>query len=100
MAKEKLLFDKTELVCGQMMGNRGTVVNVKYSDIIHISFLKTEEKGFLKKVPSERIEIKLKNGSFITYNKKEEEKFWDKYKAGLVKFAQDNRLTLEDHTQE
>ena len=100
MAKEKLLFDKTELVCGQVMGRASFVVNVKYNDIIHISFLKTEEKGLFKTVPSERIEIKLKSGQIVFYNKKDEEKFWDKYKAGLVKFAHDNRLTLEDHTQD
>ena len=69
MAKEKLLFDKTELVCGILMGNSATVVNVKYSDILSIKFIPTEEKGFLRKVPSEMIEIKCKNNS-IYYNKK------------------------------
>ena len=100
MAKEKLLFDKTELVCGILMGNNATVVNVKYSDIIHIKFLPTEEKSFLKTVPSEMIEIKLKNQSMpIVYKMKDEKKYWDKYKAGLVKFAHDNRITLEDLTK-
>lgn len=98
MAKEKLLFDKTELVCGILMGNSATVVNVKYSDIICIKFLPIEEKGFLKKVPSEMIEIKCKTNS-IYYTMKNEKKYWDKYKAGLVKFAKDNRITLEDHTK-
>ena len=46
MAKEKLLFDKTELVCGILMGNSATVVNVKNSDILCIKFIPTEEKGF------------------------------------------------------
>lgn len=98
MAKEKLLFDKTELVCGILMGNMATVVNVKYSDIICIKFLPFEEKGFLKKVPSEMIEIKCKTNS-IYYTKKAEKKYWDKYKDGLRKFARDNRITLEDLTQ-
>ena len=98
MAKEKLLFDKTELVCGILMGNSATVVNVKYSDILSIKFIPTEEKGFLRKVPSEMFEIKCKNNS-IYYNKKDEKPFWDKYKAGLVKFAKDNRITLEDLTK-
>lgn len=101
MAKEKLLFDKTELVCGILMGNSATVVNVKYSDIIHIKFMPIEEKGFLKMIPSEMIEIKCKNRAFpIVYTMKNEKKYWDKYKAGLVKFAHDNRITLEDLTKQ
>ena len=46
MAKEKLLFDKTELVCGILMGNSATVVNVKYSDIIYIKFIKRIKSHF------------------------------------------------------
>jgi len=100
MAKEKLLFDKTELVCGIMMGKSATVVNVKYSDIISIKFSPIQEKGFLKSVPSEMIEIKCKNRPFpIVYTQKAEKPYWDKYKAGLVKFAKDNRITLEDLTK-
>ena len=100
MAKEKLLFDKTELVCGIVMGSAATVVNVKYSDIIYIKFTPFEEKSLFRKVPSEMIEIKTKNQPFpIVYTMQKEKKYWERYKSGLEKFAKDNRITLEDLTR-
>ncbi len=100
MAKEKLLFDKTELVCGILMGNSATVVNVKSSDIIYIKFSPMEEKSLFRRVPSEMIEIKCKNQPFpIVYTKMKEKPYWEKYKSGLEKFARDNRITLEDNTK-
>ncbi len=99
MAKEKILFDKTELVCGVVFGTSASVINLKYSDIINIKFIPTPEKKLFKTVMSERIEIKCKNQQFpIVYLKSQEKKYWDKYKAGLIKFAKDNRITLEDET--
>ncbi len=99
MAKEKILFDKTELVCGIVFGSSASVVNLKYSDIISIKFIPTPEKKLFKTVMSERIEIKCKNQAYpIVYLKSQEKKFWENYKDGLRKFAKDNRITLEDET--
>ncbi|MBR5115365.1 MAG: hypothetical protein IK101_08765 [Oscillospiraceae bacterium] len=97
MAKEHLLFDKTELMAVVKMGNNYAMRNLKYSDIISISLKPCEKKGIFKSSPSECIELKLKNSNMpLVYFKHEEEKFWDGYKEKIVKFAKDNRITLVD----
>ena len=97
MAKEHLLFDKTELMAVVKMGNNYAMRNLKYSDFISISFKPCEKKGLFKSSPSECIELKLKNSNMpLVYFKHEEVKFWDGYKAGLTKFAKENRITLVD----
>lgn len=97
MAKEHLLFDKTELMAVVRMGNRFSIINLKYSDILSITFKPCEEKGLLKSKPSECIELKVKNRNQpLTYFMHEEKNFWDGYKTNLRKFAKDNRITFVD----
>lgn len=97
MAKEHLLFDKTELMAVVRMGNNFAVKNLKYSDILSIAFKPCEKKGLFKSTPSECIELKVKNQNQpIYYYKHEEGKFWDGYIAGLKTFAKNNRITLSD----
>ena len=97
MAKEHLLFDKTELMAVVKMGNNYAMRNLKYSDFISITLKPCEKKGLFKSSPSECIELKLKNSNMpLVYFKHEEEKFCDGYKEKIVKFAKDNRITLND----
>ena len=100
MAKEHILFDKTEIMAAVFFGNSAQLVNLKYSDIISISIKPFQEKAMFGKKPSEIIEIKCKGQNFpITYTKLKEKKFWEGYKANLKKFAKDNRITFNDETQ-
>lgn len=97
MAKEHILFDKTELMAVVHAGNNFRIINLKYSDILTITFKPCEKKGLFKSTPSEAIELKVKNQDRpLVYYKYEESKFWDGYKSGLTKFAKDNRITLVD----
>ncbi len=97
MAKEHLLFDKTEIMAVVRFGNNYAMKNLKYSDILEITFKPCEKKGLFKSTPSECIELKVKNQNQpITYFKYDEGKFWDGYIAGLKTFAKNNRITLVD----
>lgn len=92
MAKEHIIFDKTELVVAILGGKEAHMENVKYSDIINITF-KPGTKGLFGS--GEIIEIKTRK-QVITFEEKKEKKFWEGYKAGLRKFAKDNRITLHE----
>lgn len=97
MAKEHLLFDKTELNAVVRYGNTFAMRNLKYSDIQSISLKPCSEKGLFGSKPSEMIELKVIREAFpIVYYKGKEKQFWDSYKAGLRKFAKANRITLDD----
>ncbi len=92
MAKEHIIFDKTEIIVAVLNNGPAHLENIKYSDIINITFKKADKKPLFG-AALEEIVIKTKKQS-ITIDQKKEKKFWDSYKAGLEKFCSDNRLTL------
>ena len=99
MAKEHILFDKTELMAMAYMGNIAQMVNLKYNNITGISIKPIMEKSGFSKKPSEIIEIKVNNMPVpLTYTMLKEKQFWDSYKTNLKKFAKNNRITLIDET--
>lgn len=95
MAKEHIIFDKTELVVAILGGPEARMENVKYSDVINVTFRSGGTGLFAK---GEAIEIKTKRTP-IVFEQKKEKKFWDGYKDGLRKFCKDNRITLNDETK-
>jgi hypothetical protein len=104
VAKEHLLFDKTEIVAMVMVKNeraqkRAQMVNLKYDKIVSISIKPHEEKTLFGKKPSELIEIVVSGRSEpIVYTKLKEIKFWEGYKQGLEIFARENRISFTDET--
>lgn len=104
MAKEHLLFDKTEimamvLVEGERAQKTAKMVDLKYNKIVSISIRPFEEKVMFGTKPSEIIEIVVSGSSEpIVFTKMKEKKFWEGYKAGLRRFAKDNRITFNDET--
>jgi hypothetical protein len=94
MAKEHIIFDKTEIIVAVVGDKNAHLENIKYSDIINVTFKLADKKPLFGEKP-ELIVIKTKRNS-ITLNQKQEKKFWDGYKAGLEKFCADNRLTLHN----
>ncbi len=98
MAKEHIIFDKTEIIVAVLNAGPPHLENIKYSDIINITFKHADKKSLLGG-QSEEIVIKTKKNS-ITLEQKKEKKFWDGYKSGLEKFCTDNRLTLYNNLQD
>ena len=92
MAKEHLLMDKTEFRVAILNDGPPRMEDVKYSDIINITFRKAEKKSLFGGAQEEII-IKTKKQS-ITLDQKQEKKFWDGYKKSLEEFCKNNRLTL------
>ena len=97
MAKEHIIFDKTEIIVAVLNDGPAHLENIKYSDIINITF-KTAEKKPLFGARPEEIIIKTKKNS-ITFIQNKEKKFWEEYKTGLRKFCSDNRITLYDQLE-
>ena len=97
MAKEHIIFDKTEIIVAVLNDGPAHLENIKYSDIINITFKSAEKKPLFGSLPEE-IVIKTKKNS-ITIDQKKEKKFWEGYKAGLRKFCSDNRITLYDQLE-
>lgn len=99
MAKEHLLFDKTEITAAVLSSNPPHVANLQASKISSIAIKPFDEKAAFGKKPSEKIEIFVRgNAEPIVYTKLKEKAFWDVYKANLKKFAKDNRITFTDET--
>lgn len=104
MSKERLLFDKTEIVAMVMVENeraekRAQMLNLKYNKIVSITIKPHEEKTLFGKKPSELIEIVVSGRNEpIVYTKLKEKKYWEGYKEGLRKFARENRLSFTDET--
>lgn len=97
MAKEHIIFDKTEIIVAVLNNGPAHLENIKYSDIINITFKAAEKKPLFGARPEE-IVIKTKKNS-ITVEQKKEKKFWDGYKTQLRKFCTDNRITLYDQLE-
>lgn len=98
MAKEHMIFDKTEFIVAVLNDGPAHLENIKYSDIINVTFKKAEKKPLFGAAP-ELIIIKTKQKS-ITIDQSKEKKFWDGYKKGMEKFCKDNRLTLYNELAE
>lgn len=100
MAKEHLLFDKTEIVVRVAMGNNVGMMNLQYGDITSISIAPCEQKKLLGSKPSEKISIVAKKLSEpIALFMHEEKNYWDEYKAGIEKFAKDNRISFHNELE-
>lgn len=100
MAKEHILFDKTEIVVRVSMGNNVSMMNLQYSDITSISIAPCEQKKLFGSKPSEKISIVAKKlSSPIELYMHEEKDFWDGYKLGIAKFAKDNRISFHNELE-
>lgn len=92
MAKEHIIFDKTEIIVAVLNEGQPHLENIKYSDIINVTFKLSDKKPLFGARP-ELIVIKTKKNT-VTVDQTKEKKFWAGYKAGMEKFCSDNRITL------
>ncbi|NMA38499.1 MAG: hypothetical protein GX942_09390 [Papillibacter sp.] len=97
-SKERIFIDKTEIVCGLLMGTTATRVSIKASDIIEVSFSAMEVKKLLGKQKKEMLTIKVKSQQFpyVITKEKMDEKYWESYKTGMKTFCKNNRITFND----
>lgn len=101
MARQQIMFDKTEIVAGFPAGKRYQVLNLSYDDIQRIQFDPAEERKLFKKVPSEKITIITgKHAQPIVYGKLKHAQFWDMYKQKLQEFAERNHITFVSNLSE
>jgi hypothetical protein len=93
---DPISIDKTELILFAPIGNGMETINVTYDKIQRIEFRKCEETKVFKKVPSEQIVITLRGreNPVVFFKSKVGEGQFDGYKAGLAKFAKDNRVSF------
>ncbi len=104
MAKRKIEFDTTEVVLATVFKNETgketpKILNLSYDQFMKISFVPCEERKLFKSVPSEKIVLKVKKyAQPIEYSMMKNKEFYQSYKEGFRKFAQDNRIDLIDET--
>jgi hypothetical protein len=93
---DPISIDKTELILFAPAGNGMETINVAYDRIQRIEFRKCEETKVFKKIPSEQIVITLRGREtpIVFSRSKVGEGQFDSYKAGLSKFAKDNRVSF------
>ena len=97
MPIRRVFFDKTEVVCGFLAGKRYRTVNLSYDDIQRIQFSSIFERSFFRKIPSEQISVVTgKAPTPIVYKKSENKSYWDEYKRGFTKFAEQNSITFDN----
>ena len=100
MAQRRINFDKTEIVAGFLAGKRFKVLNLAYSDIQRIQFDACMERRLLSRKPSEKITIVTgKSETPIVYSMLENRRFWEEYKAGFEKFADNNHITFKNNLE-
>jgi hypothetical protein len=97
-SKERIFIDKTEIVCGMLMGTMATRVNIKASDMLEVTFSAMEVKKLLGKEIKEMLTIKVKNQQFpyVITKEKMDEKYWESYKTGMKTFCKNNRINFND----
>ena len=97
--KANVLFDKTEIII-QMSAKQAMSIPIRAEDVVSISFHPFQEKKLFKTIESEVILIKPKkfpmpmviSKLMIETNKKASS--WDSIKAGMEKFAKDNKISM------
>lgn len=92
----KLTCDKTEInaVYSNPKGDLARI-SLTYDKIVSISFDKCEERKLFKKLPSEKITLRVRGlGEPIEYYKLREGEYFESYKRDFEKFARDNRITF------
>ena len=95
--KERILFDKTEIVAVVVNGKSVQVLNLTYDKIVSIQFDKAVARGLFGSKPSEKITITVRGREApVVYLKHKEGDFFEGYKAGLAKFAKDNKISFHD----
>ncbi|MBE7041994.1 MAG: hypothetical protein E7399_00665 [Ruminococcaceae bacterium] len=105
MAKKKIEFDSTEVVLATVFKNdlgkeTPKILNLPYDQFLKISFEPCEERKLFKNIPSEKIVLKLKKyAQPVEYTMMKNKEFYQEYKEGFRKFAQDNRIDLIDETK-
>lgn len=102
MAKRRIYFDKSEVVLIVPGKNKTSNYNVTSNMMNRIKFDKCKEFafGFIPK-SSEKITIVASNlPGEVVYTKGENKAFFDTYKEEFRQFAKENRIPLEDKTQE
>ena len=98
MSKERLLFDKTEIVAGYFSGKKFSFANLTNENITSVT-IEPCKVGLFKNKPGERIVII--SGMIpqpIIYYRHTEKKYFDGYVEGLEKFCKDNRVTFYKKT--
>ena len=94
MPKERLLFDKTEIVAGYVSGKKFVVANLTNENITSVT-IEPCKVGLFRNKPGERIIIVSgKIGVPITYYRHDEKKYFDGYVRDLEKFCKDNNVTF------
>ena len=97
--KEKVTFDKTEVIVYDDSGKRMQILNLTYDKItsVQLDHSTMRYMGVLKK-PSDRIAITIRGleNPVVLYSAKEGEKF-NEYVEGFRKFCKDNRISLHDY---
>ena len=92
----KLTCDTTEInaVYGDKKGNLARI-SLTYDKVISVSFDRCEERKLFKKVPSEKISLRVRGMEEpIEYYKLREGANFESYKRDFEKFAKDNRITF------
>lgn len=92
MASRKVFVDKTEIVV-MLAKSASSVVPFNYNDIQTIRVEPTLERNWFRKVPSERIVIKPKDGDTVIIKKSKHLEMFDTYKEEIEAFAKNHKLT-------
>lgn len=95
MAKQKVFFDKSEVVVQYNNGQFSTDAVIHASKIASIAF--TIQKVGLFKRPVKTITINASTIPTLEYNEKRSKQYFEGYIDGFRKFCDENRVTLYDN---
>ena len=93
MKKPRIMFDKTEVVAYATIVNdlnkkSRKLLNLTYDKFTKISVVKCTEKKLFRMLDSEKIVLNITGFARpIEFTKKDNEQFFDGYKASFKKFA-------------
>ena len=101
MAREKILFDKTEIILTVVGKKKVQLVNLTCDKITSVSVdpAKGRILGIIP-VDSETITVRASGRAEpIVFWKHQEKQFFDSYKEKLADFCKNNRVTFYDNTK-
>ena len=99
MPPRRIYFDKTEIICTFLAGRQYRSINLTYADIQRIQISPITERSLFRRIPSEEITIVTgRRPEPIVYRKNANRQYWDEYRKGFTKFAEQNAITFVDET--
>ncbi|MGI5878627.1 MAG: hypothetical protein ACOX7W_08470 [Christensenellales bacterium] len=99
MAREKILFDKTEVTLETVIGKKAQVIHLPYDRITSVTLEPCRVRRLFKTVDAERIVVRASGyAEPMVFRSDQEGSYFESYKEGFRTFCRQHHITFYDKT--